>query len=161
MNTKIKMVIPDIACYLFVLLFLYTAANKIWKFHNFEWVLGTLPVIGKYHLLLAYAIPSAEIISSVLLLTNSTRKYGLISSFLLMLTFSTYLLFMVFYAKDLPCNCGGVISHLSWGQHIIFNLFFLMLSVIALKFDNDIKGFTLINTHHNDKDIVRAKQAKR
>lgn len=149
MNTKFKRVITDIACYLFVLLFLYTAANKIWKFHNFEWVLGTLPLIGKYHTLTAYAIPSAEIMTTLLLLINRTRKYGLISSFILMLSFSAYLIFMVFYAKDLPCNCGGVISHLSWKQHIIFNLFFVMLSVVSLKFNDDIKSNYLTQQSSN------------
>ena len=144
MDTKFKKAITDLSRYLFVLLFLYTAANKIWKFHNFEWVLGTLPLIGKYHMLIAYAVPSAEILASALLLINSTRKYGLITSFLLMFTFSSYLIFMVFYAKDLPCNCGGVISQLSWNQHIIFNLFFLILSVIALKLDDEKKSNRLI-----------------
>ena len=146
MKPHYKKIIIDIIAYLFILLFLYTAANKIWKFHNFEWVLGTLPLIGEYNILIAYAVPAAKIIITVLLLNTSTRKHGLRSSFLLMLVFSAYLIFMVLYTKDLPCNCGGVISHLSWKQHIVFNLFFLTLSLMAIKFD---------------KDIVRAKQVKR
>jgi putative oxidoreductase len=139
-------IIKDVIAYMLALLFLYTAADKIWKFHNFEWVLSTLPFIGSYSTLIAYSIPSAEFLSSMLLLIPFSRRQGLISSFLLMLAFTAYLLFMLMYAKDLPCNCGGVISKLSWKQHIFFNLFFLILSLIAIKFDQD---------------IVRAKQAKR
>lgn len=145
MRPHYKKIIIDIIAYLFILLFLYTAANKIWKFHNFEWVLGTLPIIGEFHKLIAYSVPTAEIITSCLLLVPLTRRDGLICSLLLMLAFTAYLLFMVIYTKDLPCNCGGVIAHLSWKQHIVFNLFFLAFSLIAIKFDED---------------IVRAKQVK-
>jgi putative oxidoreductase len=139
-------IIKDVIAYMLALLFLYTAANKIWKFQNFEWVLSTLPFIGSYSTLIAYSVPSAEIIISIFLLIPFSRGYGLTGSFLLMLAFTTYLLFMLMYAKDLPCNCGGVIAQLSWKQHILFNSFFLILSLIAIKFDQD---------------IVRAKQAKR
>jgi len=139
-SLRVKNVMIDVIAYLFILLFLYTAANKIWKFHNFEWVLGTLPVIGAYNTIIAYSVPAAEFITTALLLNTSTKKYGLISSFLLMLVFSTYLIFMVLYTKDLPCNCGGVLSHLSWRQHIAFNLCFLLLALIALKFNANLKN---------------------
>jgi putative oxidoreductase len=145
-SAKTKAIIADIIAYLFILLFLYTAANKIWKFHNFEWVLSTLPLIGALSQLIAYAVPVAEIIASILLLSDGGRRSGLIISFLLMFGFTAYLLFMLIYTTDLPCNCGGVLSQLSWKQHIAFNLFFLILSTIALKFNQD---------------IARAKQAKR
>jgi putative oxidoreductase len=139
-------IIKDVIAYMLALLFLYTAADKIWKFHNFEWVLSTLPFIGSYSTLIPYSVPTAEILSSILLLIPFIRRYGLTGSFLLMLTFTAYLLFMLMYAKDLPCSCGGVIAQLSWKQHILFNLSFLILSLIAIKFDQD---------------IVRAKHAKR
>lgn len=146
LSMKYKSIIVDIIGYLFVLLFLYTAANKIWRFHNFEWVLSTLPVIGRLSKLIAFAVPTAELLTTALLLSPVGRKVGLLFSLLLMLIFTGYLLFMVMYTNDLPCNCGGVISKLSWKQHIIFNLVFLILSIIAIRFDQD---------------IARAKQAKR
>lgn len=146
LSMKYKTIIVDIIGYLFVLLFLYTAANKIWRFHNFEWVLSTLPVIGGLSKLIAYAVPTAELLATILLLSPVGRRVGLLFSLLLMLAFTGYLLFMLMYTNDLPCNCGGVISKLSWKQHIIFNVFFLILSLMAIKFDQD---------------IARAKQAKR
>jgi hypothetical protein len=41
---------------------------------------------------------------------------------------------MISFDKNLPCSCGGIISKLSWKQHIIFNLFFIVLSVIGIRF---------------------------
>jgi hypothetical protein len=40
---------------------------------------------------------------------------------------------MVSFDKNLPCSCGGIISKLSWKQHILFNLFFIMLSITGIK----------------------------
>jgi putative oxidoreductase len=139
-----KIAISNVIACLFIFLFVYTAVNKIWKFHNFNWVLGTLPVIGSYNSLIAYFVPTAELITTLLLFNTQTRKYGFISSFLLMLVFSGYLIFMVLFTRDLPCNCGGVLSHLSWRQHIAFNLFFLLLSIITLKFQTDLRD----KSHH-------------
>jgi hypothetical protein len=36
------------------------------------------------------------------------------------------------YYGKIPCSCGGAIAHLSWTQHFFFNLFFIILSAIAL-----------------------------
>jgi hypothetical protein len=38
-----------------------------------------------------------------------------------MLLFTVYLAWMIQFAAHLPCNCGGVISSMSWKQHIVFN----------------------------------------
>jgi len=131
--------IAEIISYLLILLFIYTAANKIWKFHNFSWVLGTLPLIGKFNLIIAYGVPGAEIAASLLLLFDKTRKYGLILSALLLTMFTAYLVFMVIYTDNLPCNCGGVLSSLSWKQHILFNLVFLALAIAALVIESNKK----------------------
>jgi hypothetical protein len=32
----------------------------------------------------------------------------------------------------IPCSCGGLISSLSWTQHLFFNLFFLLANAIVL-----------------------------
>lgn len=134
LTEKTKEWIVDIISYLFIALFIYTATNKIWEFENFRIVMGVMPIIGKYGALIAWTIPPAEIIISCLLVFPSTRKLGLSSSLALMTVFTIYLIFMVFYASDLPCNCGGVISRMSWIQHIWFNISFIILSILGVKF---------------------------
>src|SRR3546814_5749620 len=49
-----------------------------------------------------------------------------------MLVFTAYLLNMVFTVDSLPCSCGGVISSMSFDQHIVFNAGFIVLAVIGL-----------------------------
>jgi hypothetical protein len=31
-----------------------------------------------------------------------------------------------------PCSCGGMLKHMTWMQHTIFNLFFLAAAIAAL-----------------------------
>lgn len=131
LTARSKEIIVDYISYLFILLFIFTATDKIWKFDSFQRVMSVMPVIGKFGVYIAYFIPTAEISTSLLLIVPALRKYGLISALSLMVGFTIYLIFMVFYAKDLPCNCGGVISKMSWNQHIFFNVAFILLATIA------------------------------
>lgn len=123
----------DCIAYLFVLLFLYTAINKLWKIDSFERVLHVMPLIGSAANFIAAFVPAAEILIGVMLLVPLSKRAGMLAAFILMLIFTLYLVFMVIYAKDLPCNCGGVLSNLSWQQHIIFNIIFISLAFLALR----------------------------
>jgi hypothetical protein len=33
---------------------------------------------------------------------------------------------------NVPCSCGGLIQSLTWGEHLLFNLFFIALAFIAI-----------------------------
>ena len=43
-----------------------------------------------------------------------------------------YLLWMLRTEQHLPCSCGGVIQHLTWGQHIVFNGFFIAVAATGI-----------------------------
>ncbi len=45
--------------------------------------------------------------------------------------FAGYIGYMLVFVKHLPCSCGGVLQGLSWGQHLLFNLLFLLLAVMG------------------------------
>jgi len=67
------------------------------------------------------------------LMFERTRLPGLIASFILMTLFTIYTgsVLLHFFAY-VPCSCGGVIRKLSWPQHMVFNLFFVALSVLGI-----------------------------
>jgi len=133
LSPRVRLIIVDIISYIFILLFLHTALDKIWKFNNFRQVLGFMPLLGSAGNIIAYVVPAAEITISALLIIPSTRKWGLAASLTMMLIFTSYLVFMIFYTDDLPCNCGGVISQLTWTQHIWFNSFFVLLGIVGFR----------------------------
>ncbi|MES1218633.1 MAG: MauE/DoxX family redox-associated membrane protein, partial [Bacteroidota bacterium] len=99
------------------------------------------PLISPFSDTIAWLIPSIELLIIALLLFPTTRRIGLYSSFSILLIFTIYLITMVSFFKDLPCSCGGVISKLTWGQHILFNLGFIALS---------LSGIVLLNKKRND-----------
>lgn len=132
LSPKIRETIVDIAAYLFIILFMYTAANKLLTIESFASTLAKLSFIGHYHMILAWGIPILEIVISIVLIFPSFRKAGLRASLLLMIAFTVYLIYMVLSGSKLPCNCGGVISSITWQQHIWFNLSFVALAVIGL-----------------------------
>lgn len=132
LSVKTKEIIVDVAIYLFVILFMYTAASKFFTLKSFASTLAKSPLIGNFNLIVAYAIPIIEVLISLFLIVPALRKIGLYASLILMTVFTVYLAYMVFSGDKLPCHCGGVISTMSWNQHIWFNISFMTLAVIGL-----------------------------
>jgi hypothetical protein len=122
----------EIISSLFILLFVYTAVNKLIDFNHFRDTLGSAPLIREKGKILAWLIPGAEIVISTLLFFPKTRKSGLWGSLTLMLLFTGYLAYMLFISKIRPCSCGGVIEKMTWNQHFIFNIFFTLLAGLGL-----------------------------
>lgn len=117
---------------IFILIFIYTASSKLLGFEKFQFVLGKSPLIGHYKTIIAWMIPIVEIMISFLLMISKTRKIGFIFSFMLMIVFTTYLSYMLSIGKP-TCSCGGVIGALSWKNHIIFNIFLIIISAVGIK----------------------------
>lgn len=130
---KNRTVIFDAITYLFVLLFVYTAGGKLTTIETFKDVLTKYPVIGYYSTIVAYVVPITELIVAALLIIPATKKYGIVASLGMMIIFLFYIFYMFVTNSSLPCSCGGIISKLSWQQHIWFNSIFLFLAVLALK----------------------------
>ena len=131
-SAKTRETIVDISAYLFIILFMYTAANKLLTIKSFASTLAKSPLIGHYPMIVAWGIPILEIAISIVLIFPQWRKAGLRASLLLMIIFTVYLTYMVLSGSKLPCNCGGVISSITWQQHIWFNLSFIVLAVTGL-----------------------------
>lgn len=126
-----KSLIPEIISSLFLLLFVYTATTKLMEHESFRAVLSQSPLIGSKANVLSWVIPILELITSSLLFIPSFRKWGFAGAFILMATFTSYITYMIFFTKNLPCSCGGVISRMTWSQHLIFNIFFTALAAFA------------------------------
>lgn len=115
-----------------IVLFVYTAVHKILDFEKFSYEIGRSPFVDRMGNFVAVSIPAVEILITVLLVVNRTRLFGLYLSFFLMTLFTGYIWLMLTYAPDLPCSCGGIISSMSWRQHLWFNAGVSLLTVVAL-----------------------------
>lgn len=127
-----KAVVIEIISFLFILLFLYTAINKLIDFTVFKYQIAESPVLQPVAWWIAWLIPAAEFFVSGLLLVSGWRLKGLYGSLILMVSFTVYIILVMTLSKDLPCSCGGIIALLSWKQHLIFNSAFIVLAITGI-----------------------------
>ena len=124
--------IVDITVFLNIMLFVYAALTKLLDYQKFAIQLGQSPMLTHYARLLVWAVPGVEVLISVLLIFQRSRITGLYAAFGLMTMFTTYIIIASRFSDYVPCSCGGIIQNLTWTQHLIFNLVFLSLNVIAI-----------------------------
>ncbi len=131
----------SIVSYLFVLLFVYAATSKIMDFDTFKVQLAQSPLLSAYAGLIAWLVPAIELMVTGFLLIPRLNRLGLFSSYLLMVMFTAYIYIILNFSDFIPCSCGGVLEKLSWTQHLIFNLVFILLAIVAILFarDNQVK----------------------
>jgi uncharacterized membrane protein YphA (DoxX/SURF4 family) len=127
----LKRTIPSIVALLLVVLFLYTGISKLMEYTVFKEQIGASPILHPIAPFIAWALPLSEFAVAVLLFIPAWRLWGLYASFVLMLAFTGYVIAIVSFSKELPCSCGGVLQEMSWSQHIIFNIVFTILALVA------------------------------
>jgi hypothetical protein len=137
--------IANTCLFLLVVLFSYTAINKLFVLTRFEFQLSTFPLLHAHPLLVAWIIIGSEIGIVALLMTPRRTLIGLIASLILLSLFTAYLLIMLLTTSNLPCTCGGVLEQLSWPQHIGLNLLFIGISILGLVSERRILYSSHIN----------------
>lgn len=135
-NDSIKpSTVDTIVCLLLILLFTYSSISKLINFEGFEYDLNKQPFSNALTPVLAFLIPAVEIALVVLLSFDRTRKTGMYLSLVLMVIFTVYTCLVLLHAFEyVPCSCGGVIGRLTWPQHLVFNLFFVGVSVVGIRY---------------------------
>lgn len=122
----------DIVGFLYILLLVYAALTKLMDYQKFVVQLGQSPILTQYANLLAVAVPLLELVISTLLIIPQARQAGLYGGFSLMVMFTTYIVLASRFSDYVPCSCGGVLEGMTWTQHLIFNVVFVVLGLAAI-----------------------------
>jgi hypothetical protein len=117
---------------LHILLFSYAAASKLLDFQNFQVQLGQSPLLSAFAVTVSVAVPMVEFILVLMLMLPRFRLIGLYGSFVLMTMFSAYIVIVLNFSSFTPCSCGGILEKMSWTEHLIFNIVFVVISAIAI-----------------------------
>lgn len=126
-------------CFLLILLFTYTAVSKWLNMEAHLYAMRNQPFSRPLNNLLAYSIPVVEMITVGLLLVQRTRLVGLFMAFVVMALFTGYVAMVLSNVFGrIPCSCGGVLEQLGWKEHLVFNLFFLVISITAIRLHKHI-----------------------
>lgn len=111
-------------------LYSYVAFNKWFAFGRFMHDMYNQPFARWLADLLIGGLPLLELAVAVLLLFPRLVIWGFGLSVLLMGAFTLYVRAVLLHLFDrVPCACGGFLSGLGWGQHLVVNLVLLAVSV--------------------------------
>jgi uncharacterized membrane protein YphA (DoxX/SURF4 family) len=134
-----KPIFLETITFMYIALFLYTGISKLFEYDVFREQLASSPILGPIAPIVAVGLPISEFLLVALLIIPKWRLKGLYSALILMLLFTIYVITLLSINKELPCSCGGIISLLSWPEHLIFNISFIALAIWAILIAKTIK----------------------
>jgi hypothetical protein len=130
---KTRSTIIEIICVSFILLWSYAAFSKLADLDKSrsEMLNQVFPMwIAE---ILYWLVPTLELGLCALLISTKTRLMGLYASLILMSSFTLYIgIVMTGVFGRVPCSCGGILNNMSYGTHLVFNLFFVALALFGI-----------------------------
>lgn len=115
-----------------IFLLVYTAQAKIVEHDQFHKGLLKTPYLKDYALIISWLVPISELAIASLLIIPKTQRLGLYLFTIMMSIFTLYIASMLIWAEKKPCHCGGAIETLTWGQHLVFNIGFILLGIFGI-----------------------------
>jgi hypothetical protein len=128
-QSTLKRTTIEIIVFLYVILLLHTGTSKMMEYNIFKDQLTESLGISSLAKVIAVTLPWFEFLIAIMMLLPKWRYKGLISGVLLMSAFTLYILFLITFSPELPCSCGGLMSQLSWNEHVIFNSTFIIMGI--------------------------------
>ncbi|HET7180485.1 MAG TPA: MauE/DoxX family redox-associated membrane protein [Chryseosolibacter sp.] len=122
----------DVIVFLFMFLFIYAAVSKLVEYDLFRAQLGKSPLLTRYAGIFSWLVPGVELIVAGMLFIPRYQLTGLYGAFTLMLGFTGYIAFILTFSPYVPCSCGGILSSMGWGEHLIFNIAFTVLAFVGI-----------------------------
>lgn len=140
MNKMKYKALTDLCTVLLVLLFTYAACSKLIDYDQSKLQMAKQLLPAGAAPVLTWLVPAIELLIAGLLLFNNTRLPGLYASAILMAMFSLYIgIAMSGWFGARPCSCGGILHYLNYWQHLLFNLAFVGVAVLGVKWEQNLK----------------------
>jgi hypothetical protein len=162
-STPLIAAFADLVTSLLLLLFLYTSVSKFLDYDKFvfQMRLAPFPLMKTLAPILGWLMPIIEILICIGLAAGffygKLKINALYSSVILLIIFDIYIGTMLLSGSNLPCTCGEIISQMGWGQHLLFNAFFIITGIISISIFNKKQSFDNDLYYKNtDKNLSRA-----
>ena len=124
--------ITDIISGLLAFLWMYAAVSKLNSYTTFRIQLSQSPFITRFAKAIALVVPGIEMGIAVMLAILRVRLFALYATLFLFSLFTAYIFAMLHYSYYIPCSCGGVLASLSWSQHILLNVAFIIVTLVGI-----------------------------
>lgn len=132
LSNKFKEISVEVICFLYILLFVYAAVNKLLDFENFQVQLAQSPLLSAFAGPISYTVIAVEVVIALMLCFQKSKKTGLYAGFSLMVMFTGYIVIMLNFSPFVPCSCGGILEDMSWTEHLVFNMVFVIIGGVAV-----------------------------
>lgn len=136
----------EILSFLFILLFVYAAFNKLMDYQKFTVQIGQSPLLTGFGNTLPWMVIAIELIIAVLLMLPRFRLIAFFAAFSLMTMFTAYIIAILNFSPYVPCSCGGVLENMGWKDHLIFNGVFVALGLAGIILQAHASGDTALRT---------------
>lgn len=118
--------------FLLISLFCYTTFHKVIDLAKFESTLMKSTLISdSLVVILLYLVPILEV-SIIILLLVKNYLIGFYGAFFTLLLFTMYLIALNNFSFYKGCSCGGIFNEISYTQHLVVNIIFLLLSLVGI-----------------------------
>lgn len=116
----------------FIVLFIYTGVAKLADIFSAKDQLVFSPLPPLLASISAWVLPIGELLLAIALLIPAIQLKALYATFILMMSFTIYVLVILSIDDHISCGCGGIVEELSPKQHALFNSACLILSTMAI-----------------------------
>jgi uncharacterized membrane protein YphA (DoxX/SURF4 family) len=122
----------EILSFLFILLFVYAAFNKLLDYQKFVVQIGQSPLLTGFGDTIPWIVIASELSIAVMLMITRLRLIAFFAAFSLMTMFTAYIVAILNFSPYVPCSCGGVLERLGWTEHLIFNGVFVLFGFTGI-----------------------------
>lgn len=129
---KPKAITLEIFIALLVLFWVYAGITKLLDYDTYwrqvmHYIHSTMWAKG-----IAIALPVGQLLVAVGLVFQQSRKTALYVSLAILLLFTGYITYLLYFAAFTPCSCTGIIPGFSWHQHLLLNVVFLLINIAGI-----------------------------
>lgn len=128
-----RLILKNSAIFILALLWIYAAISKLVDWDHFKWEMHNQVLPDFFKNWLVVLLPMAELAVAAMLFIERTTSAAIWLSFFMLSFFTVYITLIVGHAFSyVPCSCGGILSSLSWTEHLLFNLVFIALTLTII-----------------------------
>lgn len=116
-----------------VFLWFYTGLDKVLNYPAYSKAMHYQILPRELLWFLVPLLPVLEIALGCLLMIPKLKRFGFLCSTVLMMAFTIYAGLVYFgYFPLRPCACAGLFSKLTWGSHLLINIFLTLVALFGL-----------------------------
>lgn len=130
-----KQLFSDLIALIFIILFVYAGWIKLLDHRMFRNQLTAFDYINSFAGFLAWAVPLIHLGLAFLFIWPSMRLWALGGTFILLLTYSAYIILILYRGVNVPCACSGLFKFTSWAGQLVMNSAFLAMAAAGIIFE--------------------------